>query len=202
MVDAGGGLQRLFHAFGAVLEHRQAGKTVADDNFPLRRGAAKLVDDRFAENPAALSGLLPYVGGLHRRAQQIELHDRNAARNDVVEAVRHRIARNRGCDSLRSGIDDILHELQLTVRRGPLLLRDFERDFKIIGGSLRPIDDLLDERVALGMGDEPDRYLILGLGGRSQKPEPKSKSHTRHMPAHQHKHFLRPLCIQYSPASI
>lgn len=43
--DTGCGLQRLFHASGAIFEHGQARKTVADDDFSLGRSAAKFVDN-------------------------------------------------------------------------------------------------------------------------------------------------------------
>ena len=171
MAIPGAVFSELFHASGAIFEHGQARKTVADDDFSLGRSAAKFVDNHFAQYAAALGRLLADVGRLDRCAQQIELHDRNTAGDDVVEAVRHRIARNRGRNSLRAGIDDILHEFQLTVRRGPLLLRHFERNPEIIGGSLGAIDDLLDERVALGVGDEPDRDLVVGSGGGSEGAE-------------------------------
>ena len=65
----------------------------------------------------------------------------------------------------RAGIDEILHELELTVGRRPLLLRHFESDSEIVGGSLGAVDDLLDEGVALRVGDKPDRYLFVCPNG-------------------------------------
>ena len=84
----------------------------------------------------------------------------------------------------RARIDDVLHELELAVRRAAWLLGHLERDAEIVGRRLGAVDDLLDEGIALRVGDEADRYLVVGLGGRSQNTEPKNKSHTRQMPAH------------------
>ena len=163
--DAGRSLERLFDALRAVLEHGQPRKAVAENDLSLRSGAADFFDDRLAENAPTLGGLLADIRRFHRSAQEIVLNDRNAARYDVVKAAGHRIAWNRGRDSLCAGVDDILHELQLTVRRGPLLLRHFKGDSEIVRGGLRAVDDLLNEWVALGVGDKPDRDLALGLGG-------------------------------------
>ena len=98
--EARRGLQRFLDALGAVLEHGEAGEAVADDDLALGRGAAELVDDHLAEDAAALGRLLADIGRLDRGAEQIELHDRHAAGDDVVEAVGHGIAGHRGRDSL------------------------------------------------------------------------------------------------------
>src|SRR5271165_6004145 len=82
--DARRGLERFLNTPRAVLEHGQAGKAVANDDFSLRPAAADFVDDRLAQNTAALGGLLADIGRLHRGPQEIELYDRNAAGDDVV----------------------------------------------------------------------------------------------------------------------
>ena len=54
---------------------------------------------------------------------------------------------------------------------------------EIVGGRLRAIDDLLDEGVALRVGDEPDRNLVVGSGGGSEGAESKNRvTHARCLP--------------------
>ena len=77
-----------------------------------------------------------------------------------LSALGHRFAGHRGRDALGAGVGEVLHQLQLAFRRAARLLRDVQRDAEILGGGLGAVDDLLDERVALRMGDEADR---LGL---------------------------------------
>ena len=50
------------------------------------------------------------------------------------------------------------------------LLRDFERHAEVLRRRLRAVDDLLDERIALGVGDEAEGD-VLGRGAHRAEPE-------------------------------
>ena len=124
---------------------------------PLADGAAELVDDQLAEDAAAFDRLLADVRTLHRLAEQIVLHDRHTGGHDLVQRAGHGFAGHRGRHALCAGVDEVLHQLQLALRRAARLLGDVQRGAEILGCGLGAIDDLLDERVALRMGDEADR---------------------------------------------
>ncbi len=134
----------------------------------LGGGAAQLVDDHLAEDASALGGFLADIGALDALAQHVELDDRHAARDDVVHALGHRIAGHRRGDAGRAGIDKALRELELALRRTARGFLDLEGHTEIGGGGLGAVHDLLDERIALSVGDKADRDVVRSRGERRE----------------------------------
>src|SRR5206468_2523153 len=109
---------------------------------------AELVEHLLAEDSPALDGALPDVWRVNRCDEQVELHDGNARRNDLVETAGHGLGGNGGRDPLDARRDEVVDELELLVRLAAFRPGDLELDVEVLGGSLGAVDDLLDERVA------------------------------------------------------
>src|SRR6185295_4649911 len=155
-LEPGGGLQRFLDAPRPVLEHREAREAVADDDRAGGTRAAQLLDDLLAEDASALDGTLADVRRLDRGHEQVELHDRGAAVDDLVERARHRLAGDGRRDPLDASGDEGLDGLELGVGVTSLGTRDLEVDIEVLRRGIRAVDDLLDERVAQDVGDEPE----------------------------------------------
>ena len=119
-----------------------------------------------AEDASALDGPFADVRRLDRGHEQVELHDRGARVDDLVETAGHRFARDGRRDALDAGRDERLDGLELRVGVTTLGSRDLQLDVEVVGRGVRAVDDLLDERVAQHVGHEPelDRLRDRGPG--------------------------------------
>ena len=158
-------LQGFLHALGAVFKHRKPWETIAEDHGSLCGRAAEFFDHHLAEDAPAFHRFFADIRRLYRGAEQVELNDRDAAGDDFVEALGHRFAGRRGRNAQDPGIGKVLNEFQLAFRRPAGLRRDIQRHAKIGRGRLGAIDDLLDEWVALRVGDKADRDLVVRQNG-------------------------------------
>jgi hypothetical protein len=101
----------------------------------------------------------------------------------VASALGHGIAGDRGGDAGGTGIDQILYQLQLALRRAAGLLGDLQCHAQVMGRGLGAVDDLLHEGVARGMGDEADDDGLVRAGRRRQQGEGRGedRNHEREM---------------------
>ena len=103
----------------------------------------------------------PTYGALTRGLEQVELDDRRARVDDLVEPARHRLAGDRCRQPWTPDATSVWTALSwasASPPSGPVTWRSTLRSF---AAALRAVDDLLDERVAQDVGDEPD---LDGLG--------------------------------------
>ena len=160
-LQAGSLGERLLHADGPVLQHRESGEAVAEDHLPVASAPPSSSSTCCAEDAPRLHRSLADVGCVDARAQQVELDDGHAGVDDLVEPVGHRLAGHRDGQAVSAGRHDVLGRGQLGVGVATGRTSDLDGDAEILGGELGRVDDLLDERVADDVGDEADRQVVV-----------------------------------------
>ena len=131
--------ERLLHADGAVLQHREAGEAVPDDHLAGRLGATEQLEHLAAEDAPGLHRALADVRSVDARAQQVELDDGNARLDDVVEPVGHRLAGHRDRQSVDARpTRAFCGRGQLGVGVAAGRTGDLDVDAEVLGGELAP----------------------------------------------------------------
>ena len=112
----------------------------------------------------------PTYGALTAVIEQVELHDRGARVDDLVERARHRSPGTDVAMPWTPAATSAWTSAELRVGVAALGSRDLELDVQVGGRGVRAVDDLLDERVAQHVGHEPDLDRLRDRGsGRGHR---------------------------------